>query len=97
MEPASGARVCFPEESGSKARERPNFPEAGIPFALFEDDERLTRSFATEREVWDAAERAGLVVAAPNGTKILDDHLEIKPCDAVPDQTSDPGFDFLPS
>lgn len=55
-----------------------------MPYALFEDNERLTRSFPTRQEVWDAAERAGLVVPGPDGVKILDDNYEIKPCENPP-------------
>jgi hypothetical protein len=32
-----------------------------MPYAIFENDEKLTRIFASEQEAWDAAERAGLV------------------------------------
>ena len=55
-----------------------------MPYALFEDDERLTRSFSTPEQAWNAAERAGLVVQGADGKMILDDHLEIKPCDIDP-------------
>jgi hypothetical protein len=64
-----------------------------MPYAMFEDEERLTRSFATRREAWDAAERAGLVEIGPDGRKLLDDHLEIRPC--IDDPADDEaGFDF---
>jgi hypothetical protein len=36
-----------------------------MSYALFEDDERLTRSFPSRHEVWQAADRAGLVVPIP--------------------------------
>jgi len=49
-----------------------------MAYAVFEDNERLTRIFATEQEVRDAAERAGLIDTGPNGKKLLDDHLEIR-------------------
>jgi hypothetical protein len=32
-----------------------------MPYAVFEDGERLTRVFVTEEQAWQAAERAGLV------------------------------------
>jgi hypothetical protein len=57
-----------------------------VPYALFEKDERLTRPFRTEREVWEAAERADLVVAGTHGEKILDNNFEIKPCEATPEE-----------
>jgi hypothetical protein len=53
---------------------------------LFEKDERLTRPFRTEREVWEAAEQADLVVAGTHGEKILDNNFEIKPCEAAPEE-----------
>jgi hypothetical protein len=65
-----------------------------MPYAVFEDDERLTRIFATEREAWDAAESAGLVEIAPDGSKMLDDHLQIRACDGEPDESSDANGDF---
>lgn len=64
-----------------------------MPYAMFEDEERLTRSFATRREACDAAERAGLVEIGPDGTKLLYDHLEIRPCVDEP-QEDEAGFDF---
>jgi hypothetical protein len=66
-----------------------------MPYALFEDDERLTRSFPTRQEVWKAAERAGLVVPGADGELILDDHFEIKPCESHPEEAVDPGSDFI--
>jgi hypothetical protein len=51
-----------------------------MAYAVFEGDERLTRTFATEQEAWDAAEQAGLVDVDPDGKKILDDELEIRFC-----------------
>jgi hypothetical protein len=69
--------------------------ETVMPYALFEDDERLTRSFATEQEAWEAAERAGLVELGAHGEKILDNHLEIRPCEFSPDEVTDPGSDFI--
>jgi hypothetical protein len=65
-----------------------------MAYALFEEDERLTRIFATEQEVWNAAERAGLVDSAPDGKKVLDDHLEIRFCTGTPDKEEDAGADF---
>jgi hypothetical protein len=65
-----------------------------MPYALFEDDERLTRSFATEQEVWAAAERAGLVETRADGKKVLEDNFKIKFCESSPDEISDPDSDF---
>jgi hypothetical protein len=57
-----------------------------VPYALFENDERLTRPFRTEREVWEAAERADLTTTDSHGGKVLDNNFEIKPCEANPDE-----------
>jgi hypothetical protein len=57
-----------------------------VPYALFENEERLTRPFRTEREVWEAAEQADLVVPGTHGEKILDNNFEIKPCEATPEE-----------
>ncbi|CCD88228.1 conserved protein of unknown function [Bradyrhizobium sp. ORS 285] len=61
-----------------------------VPYALFENDERLTRPFRTEREVWEAAEQADLVTLDPHGEKVLDNNFEIKPCEATPDELTSP-------
>ncbi|HLG82607.1 MAG TPA: hypothetical protein VKY22_16460 [Bradyrhizobium sp.] len=68
-----------------------------MPYALFEDDVRLTRSFATEQDVLAAAERAGLVETSPDGRKLLEDNLSIRPCDTAPDDATDSGYDFIVS
>jgi hypothetical protein len=60
--------------------------EYAVPYALFENDERLTRPFRTEREVWEAAERADLTTTDWHGGKVLDNNFEIKPCEANPDE-----------
>lgn len=67
-----------------------------MPYALFEENERLTRSFPTEQEVWEAAERAGLIEIGADGEKVLENHLEIRACDdSTPDEIVDPGSDFI--
>jgi hypothetical protein len=65
-----------------------------MAYAVFEDDERLTRIFATEQEAWDAAERAGLVGATGDGRELLEDHLEIRFCTGEPEEDEDAGADF---
>jgi hypothetical protein len=66
-----------------------------MPYALYEDSERLTRSSPTRQAAWEAAERAGLVEVGPRGEKVLDNNLEIRPCEATPDEVTDPGSDFI--
>jgi hypothetical protein len=71
--------------------------ETVMSYALFEDEEKLTRSFPTQQAAWNAAERAGLIVPGPDGKMALEDHLEIKPCEADPDEAPagpDPDFSF---
>ncbi|ABQ36366.1 hypothetical protein BBta_4319 [Bradyrhizobium sp. BTAi1] len=60
--------------------------ELPVPYALFENDEQMTRPFRTEREVWEAAERADLVTLDTHGEKVLDNNFEIKPCEATADE-----------
>jgi hypothetical protein len=70
--------------------------EMVMSYALFEDDEKLTRSFPTRQGVWNAAERAGLVVPGPDGMMALEDHFEIKPCEPDPDEVpTDPDAGFI--
>lgn len=66
-----------------------------MSYALFEDDAKLTRSFPSRQQVWEAAERAGLVVAGDDGKMVLDDHFEIKPCDADMNEVVDPDQDSI--
>jgi hypothetical protein len=66
-----------------------------MPYALFEENERLTRSFATEPEVWAAAERAGLVETRTDGEKVLEDNFKVKFYESGPDEVNDPGSDFI--
>ena len=66
-----------------------------MPYALFEDEAQLTRSFATEQEALAAAERAGLVETRTGGEKVLEDHLSIRPCEPTPDDATDSGDDFI--
>jgi hypothetical protein len=59
--------------------------EGSMPYALFENDDKLSRSFPTLDEVWEHADIAGLVVD-DNGKPRLEDHYSIKPCAADPKQ-----------
>ena len=42
-----------------------------MPYALFEDDQKLSKEFPTEEEVWAHAEEAGLVDVVASVTKML--------------------------
>jgi hypothetical protein len=52
-----------------------------MPYALFEHDEKLSRAFPTEEDVWRHAEEAGLVDIV-DGKEVLEDHYAIKVCPA---------------
>jgi hypothetical protein len=57
--------------------------ESTMPYALFEKDDQLSRSFPTLADAWEHADNAGLVVD-DNGKQILEDDYTIKPCSADP-------------
>jgi hypothetical protein len=59
--------------------------ECTMPYALFEKDDQLSRSFQTKEEVWEHADDAGLVLD-DNGKRKLEDHYTIEPCPADPEQ-----------
>lgn len=50
-----------------------------MPYVLFEDDQKLSKEFATEEEVWTHAEEAGLVDIV-DGKTGLEDGYTIQPC-----------------
>jgi hypothetical protein len=51
-----------------------------MPYALFEKEYRLSRTFPTATDAWRCAEDCGLVIDEPNGRQRLDDGYAIKPC-----------------
>lgn len=51
-----------------------------MPYALFENQYRLSRTFPTATDVWRCAEDCGLVVDEANGRQRLDDGYAILPC-----------------
>ena len=51
-----------------------------MPYALFENEYRLSRIFPTATDVWRCAEDCGLVIDEANGRQRLDDGYAIKPC-----------------
>jgi hypothetical protein len=61
-----------------------------MPYALFCDDAKVSRSYPTEADVWKHARESGLVVdvEAKNNTptprRILDNDYEIRPCRPEP-------------
>ena len=65
-----------------------------MPYALFSKDDKLSKAYPTEADVWKHAQRSGLVVdVVSDGDKpaprpVLDNDYEIKPC--RPDPQEDP-------
>ena len=68
-----------------------------MPYALFCNDARLSKTYPTEAEVWRRARQSGLVVdRVPEPEKaatqpVLDNDYEIRPC------PPDPQEDFAPN
>ena len=64
--------------------------EQTMPYALFSNDAKLSKTYPTEADVWAIAQRSGLVVdvvseeelAAPR--PVLDNDYEIRPCQPEP-------------
>ena len=61
-----------------------------MPYALFCDDAKLSKSYPTEADVWKLAAESGLVTdveaknAKPTPRRVLDNDYEIRPCQAEP-------------
>ena len=61
-----------------------------MPYALFCDDAKLSKTYPTEADVWKLAADSGLVtdVAAKNAQpaprRLLDNDYEIRPCQPEP-------------
>ncbi len=66
-----------------------------MPYALFENDEKMSRAFPTEADVWRRAEEAGLVSTGLEGAKTLDEGLVVKPCAPDPDEPGEPAEDWI--
>jgi hypothetical protein len=67
-----------------------------MPYALFCNDARLSKTYPTEAEVWRRARQSGLVVdKVPEPEKaatqpVLDNDYEIRPCPPDPQEDSAP-------
>jgi hypothetical protein len=65
-----------------------------MPYALFCNEARLSKTYPTEADVWQLARQSGLVVDAvsdeekPGQMPVLDNDYEIRPC--RPDPQEDP-------
>jgi hypothetical protein len=66
-----------------------------MAYALFENGAKLSRAFATEKDVWRCAEDRGLVIADVHGEKRLDDNCAIKPCPPDGEEMTSPSIDLL--
>ncbi len=66
-----------------------------MPYALFENETNLSRTFATETDAWLCAEDSGLVISGARGEKRLEDNYAIKPCPPDDEETSSPGVDLF--
>jgi len=69
--------------------------EGTMPYAIFKDDEKLSRTFPTKEETLKKADEAGLVDTA-KGRPVLEDNLTIKPCAPDPDRKGDEDLDWAP-
>ncbi len=65
-----------------------------MPYALFSNDAKLSKTYPTEADVWKLAQRCGLVVDAVSEAEtasprpVLDNDYEIRSCQ--PDPYEDP-------
>jgi len=65
-----------------------------MPYALFSNDAKLSKTYPTEADVWKLAQRSGLVVDAVSDEEkaaprpVLDNDYEIRACQ--PDPQEDP-------
>ena len=61
-----------------------------MPYALFCDDAKLSKTYPTEADVWKLAADSGLVTdveaknAQPTPRRLLDNDYEIRPCQPEP-------------
>jgi hypothetical protein len=61
-----------------------------MPYALFCDDAKLSKTYPTEADVWKLAADSGLVTdveaqnAKPAPRRLLDNDYEIRPCQPEP-------------
>lgn len=59
-----------------------------MPYALFTNDEKISKAFPSKDEVWEHADEAGLVIDVRSDDdkdqpkRVLDQDYTIKPCEA---------------
>jgi hypothetical protein len=64
-----------------------------MAYAIFNDSEKMSRTFPTKEEALKKADEAGLVETT-NGRPALEDDLVIKPCPPDSDTKSDDELDW---
>jgi len=64
-----------------------------MAYAIFRDEEKISRTFPTRDEALQKADEAGLVDRG-NGEPALEDNLTIKPCAPDIDNKSDDDLDW---
>jgi hypothetical protein len=63
-----------------------------MPYALFSNDAKLSKTYPTEADVWKHATKSGLVVDVVSGEEkaaprpVLDNDYEIRPCRPEPQE-----------
>jgi hypothetical protein len=57
-----------------------------MPYALFCNEAKLSKTYPTEADVWKLAKQSGLVVDAKAGRAMLDNDYEIRPCRPEPQE-----------
>jgi hypothetical protein len=63
-----------------------------MPYALFSNDAKLSKTYPTEADVWKLARRSGLVIDVvseeerPAPRPVLDHDYEIRPCRPEPQE-----------
>jgi hypothetical protein len=66
-----------------------------MAYAVFKDDQKLSRTFPTREETVKKADEAGLVDTV-DGKPVLEDNLTIKPCAPDPEDRGDEDLDWAP-
>jgi hypothetical protein len=69
--------------------------ERAMAYAVFRDDQKLSRTFPTREETVKKADEAGLVDTV-DGKPVLEDNLTIRPCAPDPGHTDDQDLDWAP-
>ena len=66
-----------------------------MAYAVFKDDQKLSRTFPTKEETVKRADEAGLLETV-EGKAVLEDDLTIKPCAPDPEDKGDEDLDWAP-